>query len=396
MDVSIEQVRNYRLRNHHLDRKRSLSELVEIAQACGLQNSPPGAWETAAFNRLSDCSLEDLEVALYQKKILLQAWSYRGTPVIFPTAESSVFLTALMAQPDEQPWIYTRGISGALDYLGMSFEDVFTRLKKAIVYLDNQTIESKSELDRVLAKMILPDLPKAKQVRWVASSMYGDPKKQTVGEAAVSFLLRPCAFSSLVVFGERCNTPTFTSFKNWTGKQPTFDMDAEKKLVRKFLRCYGPSNATHFKSWLGCSTKQVRRLWKTIEEELYPVKLEGKTAYILEADKDALIKATGDADRLLLLGAHDPYLDLRDRQIILANPQLHKQVWKTVANPGVILQGGRVRGIWKSKKVKNSLEVVCTTWKAATVGEKKVLVELSEEYADFRQLKLKKSIFIQQ
>ena len=40
---------------------------------------------------------------------MLQAWSFRGVPAVFPAAESSVFLSALAARPGEEPWIYTRG-----------------------------------------------------------------------------------------------------------------------------------------------------------------------------------------------------------------------------------------------------------------------------------------------
>lgn len=83
------------------------------------------------------------------------------------------------------------------------------------------------------------------------------PDKQTVGGAVVSFLLRPCAFSGLVVFGKRSGiSPTFTSYKNWTGQMLKADENASKQLVRSYLHCYGPSNVDGFVNWLGCSGKQ--------------------------------------------------------------------------------------------------------------------------------------------
>ena len=87
--VTEEQIRRYRLTAHHLcgDAAVSLTE----AAASGLQNSPPGAWETALFNRVEGCALAALQNALYREKTLLQAWSRRGVPAIFPTAESDVF-----------------------------------------------------------------------------------------------------------------------------------------------------------------------------------------------------------------------------------------------------------------------------------------------------------------
>ena len=65
MDITPEQVRAHRLRAHHLDRRYPASRILEAAGACGLQNSPPGGWETALFQRLEGCSRPLLRDALY-------------------------------------------------------------------------------------------------------------------------------------------------------------------------------------------------------------------------------------------------------------------------------------------------------------------------------------------
>lgn len=56
-----------------------------------------------------------------------------------------------------------------------------------------------------------------------------------------------------------------------------------------------------------------------------------------------------------ILAPHDPYLDIRDRGLLLPDKQLQKQVWKTVGNPGVILRGGMIAGIWRSARKNGSL-----------------------------------------
>lgn len=387
MEITTNQVRSYRLHVHHLDRKIPMGEISTAAGVCGLQNTPPGAWETSLFNRLDGCTLQALDDALYNKKTLLQAWGYRGVPVVFPTEQSDIFLTPLIAQEGEQPWIYTLGIAGALDYLHMSFDDLLSRIKEAIKYLDNHTIKSKEALDKTLADIIHGDLPEDKQVLWCAPSMYGNPEKQTVGGAAVSFLLRPCSFLSLVVFGERQGiSPTFTSYKNWVGYTPVSIPDADKELMRKFLHCYGPATVDCFMNWLGCSPQQAHRLWNTILDEIVPVQVEGKTCYILSADMDSLLSAESDGEKLILLGAHDPYLDMKDRTIILENKLFHKTVWRFVANPGVVLKGGRIIGTWKAKTLKNKLDISITAWETVTSAEQQTLKQLAEEYAAFRLL----------
>ena len=280
MDITPEQVRAHRLRAHHLDRRYPASRILEAAGACGLQNSPPGGWETALFQRLEGCSLPLLRDALYRDRALLQAWSIRGVPLVFPAGESGVFLSPLLAREGECPWIYTRGITAALDFVGMSFDEAHTRVREAARCLDGTTIRSKEALDQLLADRVGEQLPPEQRALWDSPSMYGRPDRQTVGGAAVSFLLRPCSFASLVVFGRREeNSPTFTSFRRWLGREPSPCPQGEAELVRRFLHCYGPAAPADLQAWLGSSPQQAKRLWSAAAEEMEPVRVLGRTRW---------------------------------------------------------------------------------------------------------------------
>lgn len=388
MELSARQIRAHRLRAHHLDQKYPFCELLAVAGSCGLQNSPPGAWETAAFCRLKNCTLPQLHQALYQKKELLQAWSIRGVPLIFPTADSDVFLSALIAQEGEEPWIYTKGIGLALDYLGMSFAELLPLVESAAEYLEDHTIKSMEELDRVLAQLAAEQLPAQKQSLWNAPSMYGAPDRQTVGGAAVSFLLRPCSFKGLVVFGEREGiSPTFTSPLHWLGHKLVPSAQGTAELARRFLHAYGPATPRAFADWLGSTPAQAKRLWQQIEEELEPVTAAGKKAFILQADRESFRYADTE-EALLLLGPHDPYLDIRDRAILLEDTAAQRQVWRTVGNPGVILKGGKIIGIWKTRTQRENLSVSTTLWEPLSSPEQRELERQMEGYASFRGLAL--------
>lgn len=388
MELSARQIRAHRLRAHHLDQKYPFGELLTVAGTCGLQNSPPGAWETAAFCRLKNCTLPQLHQALYQEKELLQAWSIRGVPLIFPTADSDVFLSALIAQEGEEPWIYTKGIGLALDYLGMSFAELLPLVESAAEYLEDHTIKSKEELDRVLAQLIAEQLPAQKQSLWNAPSMYGAPDRQTVGGAAVSFLLRPCSFKGLVVFGEREGiSPTFTSPLRWLGHKLVPSAQGTAELARRFLHAYGPATPRAFADWLGSTPAQAKRLWQQIEEELEPVTAAGKKAFILQSDRESFRRADTE-EALLLLGPHDPYLDIRDRAILLEDTAAQRQVWRTVGNPGVVLKGGKIIGIWKTRTQRENLSVTTTLWEPLSAPEQRELERQMEGYASFRGLAL--------
>lgn len=390
MDCTASQARAHRLRAHHLDQKLPPAEMERAAGACGLQNSPPGSWETALYNRLQGASLPALHAALEEDKTLLQAWSYRGAPVVFPTAEGGVFLTPLIAREGEQPWVYTRGVSAGLDFVRMEFDQALALVKQAARLLDGRVVAGKEALDQALADAVRPRLPPWQQALWDAPSLYGRPDRQTVGGAVVSFLLRPCAFSGLVVFGARQGAgPTFTSCQNWLGHGLAPVKEGEKALVRKFLHCYGPAAPGDLAAWLGCSPRQAKRLWAGVEDELAPVRLEGRAAWMLAQDAAALPADGCEGDRLLLLGPHDPYLDLRDKATILPEEARRRQVWKTVANPGAVLRGGRVIGVWNAKTAGGKLEVSLTLWEAARPAERHTLQTLAGEYAAFRGLALR-------
>lgn len=383
---TLEQIRQFRIHSHHLDTVYPKTETIEIVGACGMYNTPPGAWETALYNRIKDISLPEMEQLLYTDKRLLQAWSLRGIPVVFPAVESSTFLSSLIPEDDE-PWIYTSGITLALDFLKMSFDELLGLLKQVLPQLDNSLIVSKSVLDQTAAEWMLPLIPAEKRALWNEPSMYGSPEKQTVGGAVVSFLLRPCSYCGLVVFGKRSGiSPTFTSYKTWTGHQLKSGKEDPRRLVRKYLHCYGPAAADTFVKWLGCSGRQGRRIWNTIADELEPVTVSGRKAYILSADREQLFSPVSFQRELLMLGGHDPFLDQRDRVVLQPDKSLHRQIWKMVSNPGAVLYRGEIIGIWTSRKKDKGIEIQMTLWKECP--EKQKLKNLAEEYASFRGQKL--------
>ncbi|HHX43591.1 MAG TPA: winged helix DNA-binding domain-containing protein [Chloroflexi bacterium] len=391
--VSSEQIRYFRLHTHHLDTWYAKADVERIAGACGLQNSPPGAWEVALHNRVADCTQDDMRQMLEEERTLLQAWSFRGAPVVFPAAESGAFLTALVSTRGE-PRIYTRGIQLALDYLRMPFEELLQLLTEVMPKLDGQVIRSKAVLDQTLAAGVLPLLPQDRRSLWAKPSMYGNPERQTVGGAVVSFLLRPCAFMGLVVFGKREGiSPTFTSYKSWTGHSLESEGISEQRLVRKYLHGYGPASSRGFMGWLGCSPAQAERMWHTVTDHIEPVTLNGKVLYVLTDDKERLLSPPQPKRRLHLLGGHDPYLSLQDREVILDNRVRQKHIWRTVSNPGAVLWRGCVVGTWKSRKRGKRIRVSVALWDDGNVSRAGIQ-DLVDRYAAFQELTLDSVTFL--
>ncbi len=200
----------------------------------------------------------------------------------------------------------------------------------------------------------------------------------------MSFLLRPCAFMGLVVFAQRDGqSPFFTSFKSWTGREMARRADDPAAFVRMYQRSYGPEEPGGFAAWLGCSGEQARRMWAEAQDMMIPVSAGGRTAFILAEDKPLL----GDPPALrrdwLLLGPHDPYLDQRDREVILPEKALQRKLWRRAANPGAVIFRGEVCGMWTARIRAKGLEAEAELWKTPP-GARERIGELAEGCAAFR------------
>ncbi len=106
-------------------------------------------------------------------------------------------------------------------------------------------------------------------------------------------------------------------------------------------------------------------MWAEVADELAPVKVLGKHAFVLACDLERLMKPELLERDTLLLGPHDPYLDQRDRAVLLADKAKQRRVWTTVSNPGAVVHRGAVVGLWKARKHSGRLEMEAELWEAA-------------------------------
>jgi hypothetical protein len=129
--------------------------------------------------------------------------------------------------------------------------------------------------------------------------------------------------------------------------------------ARRFLRFYGPATAKEFGAWSGVARAHARRLWDEIDGELAEVRLDGRRTWLLRADESEL-GSPPQARGVRLLPPRDPYLQQPDRATLAPDPELRKRIFRPVANPGVVLQDGRLAGLWRvrARGKRSELEVV--------------------------------------
>jgi hypothetical protein len=132
---------------------------------------------------------------------------------------------------------------------------------------------------------------------------------------------------------------------------------ARRELVRRYLTTYGPATADDLGRWLGFRGAAPKRLLREVEDELVEVELEGRPAWLLASDLDALKNATSPKSARLL-PAFDPYVvGFRPRDL-LVDPEHAPRIFRPQAwlSP-VVLVNGRAAGIWERERRGRRLEI---------------------------------------
>ena len=76
------------------------------------------------------------------------------------------------------------------------------------------------------------------------------------------------------------------------------------------------------------------------------------------------------------------------KALLLPDAALHKAVWQTVSNPGVLLKEGAIAGVWRQKAQGKSLSLSFTLFAPLSPAERACAVALAQRYAAFRGQRL--------
>lgn len=251
------------------------------------------------------------------------------------------------------------GVGPALDTLGMGLDEVVDRTVAQIGPVLSQRALAIGELGAELAMRIADTLTAIQRAAWDAPGPYG--ANQPLGEAVVHFCLRILTLRGIVCIAPRTgNTAPFVLLEEWLGEPlPETDPAADRAaLLRRYLRCYGPSSRGEFAAWLGVRAGDVDPWWDTVANELAPVEYDGRRRWIRIEDLEEL-RSPHEAHGVRLLPPGDPYTQTRDRDTIVES-KYQRAVWKTVGAPGVVLSDGTVAGIWRPRKSGHTLTLTVT------------------------------------
>jgi hypothetical protein len=123
------------------------------------------------------------------------------------------------------------------------------------------------------------------------------------------------------------------------------DLKAVQKLIKAYLTVLGPAGPTEVAGYLEARRADIAALWPS---GLTEVSVDGRAAWIPASALSAL-RAAHPAPIVRLLSPFDPYLQARDRDLIVPDRAAQKVLWPILGRPGVVLVDGEVAGVWRPR-----------------------------------------------
>ena len=131
------------------------------------------------------------------------------------------------------------------------------------------------------------------------------------------------------------------------------DLAAIGALAIGYLTLLGPANLGEFAGYLEARRADLKPAWP---QDLAEVSVDGGRAWLPAAQVE-LLRAAPEPDVVRLLGPFDPYLQARDRSLIVPDKALHKILWPVIGRPGALFVEGEVAGVWRTKTSGKNLTI---------------------------------------
>ena len=357
------QVVGFRAAQQHLGRRTDLGTAAGTAP----QNTPPGSAQLALRVR-ADVTSEDVARAIEEERSLVQVWSLRGSPCIVTAAELPLFTVGLLPDDEESWQAVMQGFLPVLKQLGRSATETMALVIEATRDALDGAVLTKRELGAALGKRLPPD--------------FGPWMEPDTFSSFSAILTRAASLTGEVTIAPRIGAEaSFLRTDQWLQRPSRLHPSAARKaLVRRYLQLYGPSTVEDFTSWAGTGESFARRSWGLVESELTEVGFDGRSGFVLASDLQALQAAELPCG-VRLLPPYEPYLQQRDRVTAVLDVSLHRRIWRSTGNPGVVLANGEVRGLWRHRKQGHRLVI---TVESLGKVDREALEHEAQPYVAFR------------
>ena len=359
MRLSRQDVLAFRFHRHGLDAERSDdTALLDY----GVQDTG------------TDGSLWALEVrGVASPPDLVYAWTLRGAPHAYrrKDVEAIARATAPFSEDDAAKRIFDaskplrdKGI-GVLDALKQVAAELREVAAKPVVKGD-----ASSELTRRLPAPFLRDCRPCN-----ATHIYEQPFRLAALQAGLE--LEPGTSPPVLRRIPKVRPNNYNQLAD--AADPAFD------VVRNYLRFYGPAVPKEAAAFIDAPVKEVEQRWP---EDVIEVSVDGEKRALLDDDSEAVKSKPSASGVVRLLAAFDPYLQGRDRELLVPGEAHRKDLWRTLGRPGAIVVDGDIAGTWRPRASAKKVSVAIEPWRKLSKLESAALEGEAERLAAFRGVTL--------
>ncbi len=324
MDLTRQQVLLHRIHQHELDRR--ISDAGELAVfSLGVQDNTSGSALLSLAARLDVPEVDDFVLT----------WSVRGAPHLHRPGELKAFSRALWPWSDADA--RARASRPKVDDMLASLRHIATAMR---------SIVTKPMTKGDVSAALTPLAPRQtiEACRSCQTEHVSDP------------IFRLGALPAGLRILPEEKTVTFERVHGWPGvprKTAGFD-----ELVHRYLTLHGPAGPSEVAAYFGTTLREVKKRWPS--EGLAEVTVEGRTAWLPEG----LEIADADPPEVRLLPPTDPYLQARDRDLLLPDKAAQKDVFRVLGRRGAVLVDGEIAGSWQGRVVSGKrFEVTATPYR---------------------------------
>ena len=358
-----EQIHAFRLRRHHL-LDRSAKDLVTICRdVCGVQAQIMSAAQLQLWARNHAITPAAVNDALWKTRSLVKTSLMRQTLHLVPADEFSLYIAA-----------HKRARA------------------KAVLSIMARCKITRDEAD-ALSALILEELKAGPAPRAAITAAVRPrvSKRLRVWMDKVWSIVRLPVIEGLVCYGPgEGNQATFIRTDHWLPGQPKINaMQAQKELLCKYLRAYGPATLHDFAHWSLISMAEVKALRPLVDAEV----AEYDGLLLLRKDIKSLQDASHELNSVHLLPYFDVYLLAHRFKEHFLKPQFYKRVYR---NQGwispVVLINGEIAGVWSYKLSRKALEIEVELFARVDSRTRKQIKDRAAELADLFQCPLAFSV----
>ncbi|ALG07326.1 winged helix DNA-binding domain-containing protein [Kibdelosporangium phytohabitans] len=309
----------YRIARQGLHRAATTVDELDVV-ALGVQDTPPGSARLALGVR-TEADVDDHS--------LVRAWTLRASPFLHRAGDLPKLAAALWPHSER-------------DALGKVAWQRSVMRKSGITA--TQAIRYTAEAMR--------ECVTSPTVKGVASTAVS----KLVPKALVSYcrgcqaehvfesLFRLAALPGGLRLDLDQSPPLLVPIEDWPGIP--VEQSGADELITRYLTFVGPASTADVAAWLTTTQAEVKAMWPA--DGLVEVDVDGRAAWIPESEVDLLLDPP-EPPRALLLPTSDPFMQDRNKLMLVPDKAHHKAMWPVIGQPGAVVVDGDVAGLWRAK-----------------------------------------------